>query len=184
MVAVFGANYSHALSLAGRHDEAVEEARRAHELDPSLGPAYQFLVLAYFGAGRRDEALAVARDYLKIPRSGDLGPRGSIAYVLGGAGDRARAEALLRELEALPAGTWRRSSSLLRAYLGLGDTARALDALERAAEAPVGELVPLNVSLGAPMYDAIRGSPRFAAVIRNWGLDERIYTSPTGGRPR
>jgi hypothetical protein len=90
----------------------------------------------------------------------------------------------VRELEARPVNEWRRNTALVRAYLGRGDTARALEHLERAASSISGEMLPISVSLSDQMYDALRASPRFRAVVRHWALDEALMTSPTGGRPK
>jgi hypothetical protein len=61
------------------------------------------------------------------------------------------------------------------ALLGIGDSARALDALERALDAR--EMWPSNLSLLEPMYDPVRPSPRFAALLRRVGLDPTLYTT-------
>jgi hypothetical protein len=34
------------------------------------------------------------------------------------------------------------------------------------------------------MFDPLRRSARFAAVVRRFGFDERRLASPKGGRPR
>lgn len=57
-------------------------------------------------------------------------------------------------------------------YLGLGDTASALSALERAAAAH--ELWIITSDLGDPAYDPIRGSARFRKLLESVGI----------GRPR
>ena len=42
---------------------------------------------------------------------------------------------------------------------------------------------PTYLSLSERHLDFMRGSARFAAIVRSVGLDERIFTSPRGGRP-
>jgi hypothetical protein len=67
-------------------------------------------------------------------------------------------------------------------YPALGDTATALDILERATDA--GEIWPTSYSMSERELDPLRKNTRFAALVRRVGLDERIFTSPTGGRPQ
>ena len=160
--------------LLGRYDESLGESRRAYELDSSLAVMHARLALAVLHDGRPEEARALARVSLPLPFSG------SAAYVLGATGDRAGATALLRELEARPRDEWQLASALTYAYLGLGDTARALSALEDAARAGEAPIIPL----ADPMFDPLRPSARFAAAVRRLGLDERRFTSAKGGRPR
>jgi len=66
----------------------------------------------------------------------------------------------------------RKWSWLTMAYLGLGDTARALDAFERSADilhAPISEM------WRTPIFDEVRQSARFAAAVRKYGLDPRRF---------
>jgi Flp pilus assembly protein TadD len=160
---------AYTLSLLGRYDESLAESRRAYELDSSLGTVHARLAVAVLHDGRPDEARALARATLPIPFSG------SAAYVLGATGDRARAAATVRELQAHPRGDWQVAPSLAYAYLGLGDTTRALSALEDAARAGQLPIIPL----ADPMFDPVRRSARFAAAVRRFGLDERVFTSST-----
>jgi serine/threonine-protein kinase len=165
---------AYCLSLLGRYDESLAEGRRAYELDSSLASAHALLALAVLNDGRPKEAHALARVSLAVPFSGVA------AYVLGATGDRAGAAATVRELAARPSGEWQVATAISYAYLGLGDTASALSALETAARASERPLI----SLSDPMFDRVRRSARFAAIVRLYGLDERIFTSPTGGRAR
>jgi len=165
---------AYVLSLQGRYDESLAESRRAYELDSSLAVMHSVLAAIVLADGRPAEARALARAKLGLPFNGIA------AYVLGATGDTAGAAGIVRELEARPRGEWHVARALSYAYLGLGDTARALTALDasvRAGESPVIPLVD-------PMFDAVRGSARFAAAVRLYGLDERLLTSPRGGRPR
>ena len=176
MSAVVALWLARAMSMAGRHPEAVAEARRALELDPTLPPVQSYAALAFLAAGRAEDARAQARRSAASPLS-----LGIIAHVLGAAGDTAGARAMVRDLEAKRGREWLAESNLAYAYLGLRDTARALDALERAAEA--GEHLPVNIAFADYVYDPVRGAPRFLALVRRFGLEERIAMDARGGRP-
>ena len=164
---------AYVLSLQGRYDESLAESRRAYELDSSLAVMHSVLAAIVLADGRPDEARALARAKLGLPFNGIA------AYVLGATGDRAAAAEMARDLEARR-GEWHVARALSYAYLGLGDTARALTALEASARAGEAPIMPL----ADPMFDSVRRSARFAAAVRLYGLDERLLTSPRGGRPR
>ena len=166
--------FAYVLSLLGRYDESLAESRRAYELDSSLAVMHSVLAAIVLADGRPEEARALASAKLELPFNGVA------AYVLGATGDRAAASAIVRELEARPPGAWHVARALAYAYLGLGDTTRALSALEASARAGEG----LLLSPSDRMFDPVRRSARFAAAMRLYGLDERIFTSPRGGRPR
>jgi serine/threonine-protein kinase len=164
---------AYVLSLMGKYDESLAESRRAYELDSSLAVMHSVLAAIVLADGRPDEARALARARLGLPFNGVA------AYVLGATGDRAAAAEMVRELEARR-GEWHVARALSYAYLGLGDTARALTALEASARAGEAPIIPL----ADPMFDPVRRSARFAAAVRLYGLDEKLLTSPRGGRPR
>ncbi len=166
---------AYCLSLLGRYDESAAESRRAYDLDSSSSGARGLVPLAMLHAGHPQEARAMARVEVLPPFNGV----GAAAYVLAASGDRARAAAIVRELKARQRGEWSVATGLTYAYLGLGDTARALSALETAARA--GERPYL--SFLDPMFDPLRRSTRFTAVLRRLKLDERVFTSPAV-RPR
>jgi eukaryotic-like serine/threonine-protein kinase len=158
---------AYGLSLNGKYDESVAESRRAFDLDSTSAAARTLVPLALLIDGRRDEARAIARVAFPEPFNG-MG-----AYVLGATGDSASAAAVVRALERRPRDEWSVATSLIYSYLGLGDTSRALSAMEDAArqhERP-------HITWIDPMFDPVRRSPRFAAVIRSLGLDDRPFTT-------
>jgi len=167
---------AHTYSLAGEHDSALVIGRRAREIDPGLMLGRMIGGIDAIAAGRPDEARSIAADVQGIAPW-----RGQAAYSLGKAGDTAAAHATIRDLERLPRDTWLIHTALVYASLGVDDTARALSELEAAVRAR--EIMPKWNPLADYMFDPIRQSPRFAAVVRAFGLDDRVFTSPNGGRP-
>jgi eukaryotic-like serine/threonine-protein kinase len=168
---------AHWYSLMGRHDEALAEGRRAWDLDSTLATTRTFVSLDALDAGRPGEARRIAGTAAMT-----TGFDGVLAYVHAASGDRERAAGIVRTLEARPQREWLVVTGLAYAYLGLRDTARALIALEAAARD--GEITPTFIPLADRIFDPLRGSTRFAAVVRRFGLDEATFTSATGGRPR
>jgi serine/threonine-protein kinase len=160
---------AYSLSLLGRHDESLAETRRAYELDSSLGFAHSVLPLVVVRAGFPKEAQPLTRAQLSTPFNGIA------AYVLGMTGDRAGARAIIHQLEGRAPDKWFVKTALTYAYLGVGDTTRALTAMEAAALAGERPFLPFV----DPMFDPLRQSTRFAAVVRRFGLDDQLVASPT-----
>ncbi len=167
---------AHMLSFAGLHDSALAMHRRAREVDPGLLLARTIGAKDAVWAGKPDVARALATGIEASPPW-----RGQAAYSLGKIGDTASARAILRDLQRLPADTWLVHTGLMYTALGLGDTARAMSELETAARQR--EIAPKWDSFSDRMFDVIRQSPRFAAIIRSFNLDVAVMTSATGGRP-
>ena len=171
--------YGHLLSLTNRNNEAITVLDRALEIDSDSAPPVLFMAAqANAIAGDTTKAAAlVKRLWERVPAW-----RGSAALLLAELGDRAPALTIARQIEANPGQFSVGSSTAALIYTALGDTARALGILERATDAR--EIWPTSYSLSEREVDPLRRSARFAALVRRVGLDERIFTSPTGGRPQ
>lgn len=162
------------LALSGRHAAGIAELKRALEIDSTSPPLLGISSVAFVAAGQREDAKVLAeRLWRTVPQW-----RHVAAANLAEMGERERAQALIRdstsELSVVP---HTRRAVL---YLALGDTGRALDALERATDA--AEIWPTYYSLSEPRFDRLRRSERFAAIVRRAGLDAGVFTSPNGGR--
>jgi serine/threonine-protein kinase len=160
----------HLLDLSGRHDEAMAELRRALEIDSTSAPSLYMMAEAHLYAGRKDSARIYAERILRAVPAWRI-PVMSLLAMLG---DSEAARAALRETE--------NQSGNAGIHAALGDSIGLFEALERATERR--EIWPTFSSLSERWFDFVRGSARFAAIVRSVGLDERIFTSPTGGRPR
>jgi serine/threonine-protein kinase len=195
---------SNVLSLMGQYDRSVSEARHAVDLDPispiaryvlaknelparmytdaaangrraveldslyPMGPAV--LAEADYFLGHTDVARQLAVHATPTPGTGP-----ALALVLSATGDAASRAALLRRLEATPGANAGRETSLAAYYIGVGDSSRALAALERAAVRK--EPLAPSMGFGSPAFDALRASARFTAILRNYGLDPDIVNS-------
>jgi serine/threonine protein kinase/tetratricopeptide (TPR) repeat protein len=156
-----------AMSLRKDQTAALEEITRALEID-SLNPvALQVASRVYLYTNRPNEARTAA---LRLP---ELMPwNGVAAYLYGKIGDRERALRVRRASEQTNPRPWMVETSIAFTSLGLGDTARALTALEKATD--LGEIWPSFWPLSDPMFDGVRNSPRFAELERRVGLSGRF----------
>jgi tetratricopeptide (TPR) repeat protein len=139
---------------------AHDEAMRAWDLDSSSAVVQMFASLTALESGRPADALQIVRS---SPVRNAL-TRGAFAYVLGKAQHPDSSRATIAEVEGRRASLWNDYVNLAIAALAVTDTARALDALEKAAarNEPVFAFFPLS----SKIYDSIRDAPRFVALMR------------------
>lgn len=162
---VIASSYSMALGLARRDAEAMAQARRAVELDSAFFLPRLVLGFGHLLAKRTAEAIRELEPALALS-GGSPYVQGILGYAYAAAGQRQNADAMAQQLSARGDADAHGALSVLQ--LGLGDTARALTHLEQAARrrASIFTVQPL----GAPMFDPVRASPRFQAVLRTIGV--------------
>ena len=147
--------------LAGQLDSALAESRRALETDSTNYTTILARILADLASNRLQEAHALIG---RVPENND--GRG---YLLARTGDTQGAREMLRRLDAQPP-AWGDESQRAYIHLGLGDTAGALSALERATDAK--EIWPMGMEDYNPAMDPIRASARFRKLLERVGLGE------------
>ena len=154
------------LYFARRYDDAVVAIKETLDLDPDFGPAYVTLGRIYVAKGMPDRAV----DELKRAEV-LMGPRPDVttphAYVLARAGRHREARAMLGELRRLAKPRDPAPIRLAMIHIGLGETDRAFEWLEKAYEARDWQMALLNVE---PLFDTVRSDPRFAALVAHVGL--------------
>jgi len=168
------------LSIAGQHAEAMAVGNLAWEIDSTVSGVTSYALLALTDGGQVLQAVRRAESLIRVAR--ELTQLAGAVYPIGAARDTGRAARLSRQFLAQHAGHPRINSALTQSWLAAGDTAQALTAMERAADR--FEIGVVNMPLAHRRYDVLRGSPRFAAIVRKLGLDKALFTSPNGGRPR
>jgi serine/threonine-protein kinase len=149
--------------LRGQLDSALVESDRAMETGPSNLTTLCFRSMILTALGRKQEARRVLE---RFPPANAMG-----LYALAAAGD---GQTVRDRLSAISSGTMKTPTpQTARAFsmLGLGDTAQALDALERATAAR--EMWPGMFPTNSPMFDSVRESPRFHELLTRVRLTEK-----------
>jgi serine/threonine-protein kinase len=181
-------HYAWYLMLVGRADEAVAQTEWARRIDPWSRSNAARIARLYWMDGRHQAALEALADsslghdiralvyesQRRFPHAVAAAERAAaesasqrwvLAHVLAVAGRRDDARRLVREIEREPRGpnAW----GLAQAYVALGDTSAALQALDVALEGghPLAPWIPLN-----PNFAPLRGDPRFEALRRRLSL--------------
>jgi tetratricopeptide (TPR) repeat protein len=116
--------------------------------------------------GRYDEAIAVLERAVTL-QEGSAETTAALATAHALAYRRPQAEALLADLERRSREAYVSPALLAQVHLGLTDHAAALERLEEAAARRTADLVWLKVH---PIYDPVRGHPRFRALLERTGL--------------
>ena len=161
---VITARHATMLQFAGRHAEAVPLFRRALALDSTFFYARLDLALSLLWLGQRDDArrLVSREDVHTSVIEGAYSP-----WILAQLGDSAAARAQARQMEGAMQHGYVSADALAGAYAAIGDTSRALDMLERAADDHAFSLPFLNHQ---PMFVALHGNPRYQKIVERVGV--------------
>jgi adenylate cyclase len=165
--AVITSNAAAPLFFQAKYEAAREQVRKALELDPNSYYAHLFLGWIDIEAGKFNESLSE----LQKASAMDSPPAvaGWLGYAYAAAGERAKAEAMIAELNQMSSHRFVSPFCTAIIYLGLGDKRRALEGLEKAYEARSQFLVLLKVER---MFDPLRSDPRFIELLKKVGLDK------------
>lgn len=183
--------YANWLSLQGRFEDAIKEARLGESLDP-LSLRARTAVANVLRHGRRfDEGIRQAQRALELnpnfgrahailghcylalgrldaaieefERSGNNSGNLGHAYAL--AGRTTEARRILQTVEELYVTTNADAAEIARVYVGLEEFDRAFEWLTRAVEDGSGQTLRVAV-----VWDPLRSDPRFAELLRKAGL--------------
>lgn len=200
-LAMIRVTYAQTLGYLGRHEESYAQARRAAELDP-FNPfvALNSIVRPYFArnfdrvlaemprveemfpesylyhwmravvlAGKEQYAEALVASRRAIELSDSLEPLPQLGWICARAGFRSEAEQILSRFDTAEQDGYVPAYYRAIVYTGLGEIDTAIDWLERSYEGHEYGASWVGVE---PMYDPLRGHPRFQALLEKLDLVE------------
>ena len=148
----------------GRRYEAVRHLEDALAFEKEDVTALYFMSVAKVALENGEEGIALAERAVTVSHRGAV-LVGILGWALATTGRTAEARALLGELQARPAGS---PAVVSEAWLlgALGEIDAAFEVLERAEEECQANLY----FTGLPVFDPLRGDPRFTALLQRLGL--------------
>lgn len=155
------------LLARGERDAARLRLQRALDIAPDFYLAHRTQALLHLADGRNDLALTELRQ-MAAGAGGNSRPQALLGMHLARLGHMAEARDILDRLLQRASRGYVPPISLAVLHAALGETALALDALERAHAAHDTQLVFLKDD---PRWAPLRGQPRFVALLRQLKLD-------------
>jgi serine/threonine-protein kinase len=134
-------------------------------MNPSAEENFRVLGLTLAIEGQAVEAERVLREAVTMHGAGSY-TTATLGFALARGGKRDEASRILDGLEARRKSEYVSPVALSTLCIGLGDTERALDWADCAREERRGWLAYLTVN---PLFDPLRGHPRFGALVRQMG---------------
>jgi TolB-like protein/tetratricopeptide (TPR) repeat protein len=155
------------LLSAGKTERSIEQSRKALELDPNFGWAYQTLGLAYERKKQSVEAIAALEKACSVDNSPwNLGYLGA---VYGIAGRDAEAKRVVDQLKELSKHRYVCPYNIAIVYAGLNDKDQAFEWFNRAYEARSIGMTQLKVET---VLDNLRSDPRFKNLLKRMNLPQ------------
>jgi Flp pilus assembly protein TadD len=150
-----------------RFDEAVVEAEKLLRISPDLWLARLVLAQALFQRGERERAV---REFETAAKQASEVPTvlAWLGWAYGRAGRRDAAERVLAELSAAPPERFVQPYARALVLVGLDRNDEALTWLEKGVDQHTEEVIFIKVD---PAMDPLRSDPRFAALLRDLGLE-------------
>ena len=158
---MFNSSLGWVLTSARRYDDAMAQYRKTLELDPNFVVAHFTLGWCFVSKGDTAGAIAAFQKAKVLDPSPWID--GALAFGYARAGDRAKAEQMVRDWDDVAKQRYVSSALRMHLHLGLGEKDKALDWLEKCYEEQDGVCWGLKVY---PTFDPLRTEPRFHALLK------------------
>jgi len=163
--ALYRASYAHRIAYARRFDEAADACQKALELDANHPTANMYLGQIEEYRGRFPAAIIRFRKaYEATATPVHLANLGH-AYARNG--NRSEALKVLAQLRTLSKTQYVSPYAFALVYIGLAETEKAFEWLQRAVTERCQAITALKVD---PVFDDLHSDPRFASLIKQIGL--------------
>jgi DNA-binding winged helix-turn-helix (wHTH) protein/tetratricopeptide (TPR) repeat protein len=152
--------------MAREYDRAIPQALKTIELNPDFIQAHRVLGLGYLYTNRLADACAEFQKGTELSHN-DPVARAYLARCYARAHRTADARSILDALISASSERYISAAEIAGVYAALGDANKSLEWLDKACSEHAGALVYLNID---PVYDRMRGDPRFQAIVRRVNL--------------
>jgi tetratricopeptide (TPR) repeat protein len=153
------------LYFARKYDEAIEQLRRAVDLEPYYPVTYWILGLLLRKTACYDLAIIEGKNGVKLSGGSPL-MSAALAHTLGAAGMKNEAVRILDDLTKLAKQKYVAPYFFAGIHLGLGENERAIEYLEKCYEEHSHWLIYLHID---PSMDGLRDHPSFQSLLRRVG---------------
>jgi TolB-like protein/Tfp pilus assembly protein PilF len=147
-------------------ERATQELEELAQLHPRFALIFLFLGQSYEVAGRMDDAVETLRRAVELSEESSES-LAALGHALALAGETSEAQTLLTRLQERSDRAYVSPAQLAQVLIGLGRHDDALDELDRAVAGRATDLVWAGVR---PVYDPLRGTARFDAILSEVGL--------------
>jgi TolB-like protein/Tfp pilus assembly protein PilF len=163
-----GATMAWAYLAEGQKDKALEQARKAYDLEPNHPIGRWIMCETYAENGMYDQAIAIAEQWLQTDPTNQFALRDAgVAYAK--AGRREKAEEMIRRFREIARTQYVPACRLAAIYVALGEKDKAYEEFDQAFEARDWELFRIKTD---PYWTSLQDDPRFKNLLQRVGLPE------------
>jgi eukaryotic-like serine/threonine-protein kinase len=153
--------------LSHQYVQAVEQLRKALEIDQKFAPARRMLEEVYAQMGKHKEAVDEREKILSLSGSPELAA--SIEEDFSRSGYKGVLQSWMDGLTEISKHRYVSSYSIAEAYMRMGEKEKAFDWLEKAYEEHDSGLVSVGVD---PLFDSVRSDARFRDLVKRLRLSK------------